>query len=362
MSVKKVKISELPQLPNDADATLVFMPAATTENKSYRVPLSRYENVKLEAEKLADGETQGRVAPSELGLGSDGYPPLNSLTEIFNAGALEFKEGKGVPYARYIKSLRFDTLSTNAGNNYPIGVPLMFRGKMKTEKTAPSTLYNYTGGYANRTIQAIGFIAGGCIVIFDISYGEIWEAAIVPSSQFAWNKVGSYTLPVASANTLGGIKTGAGLTTAADGTTRIADNANLPGIPTAAALAAQSNNAPIAADGTIVTQRTHRDYYRKVVDTSNTSGYGVVPYIVVRAGTTTVVNLSVRQLESGYFDEYRIEYEADRQSVQVVASDGANYYAKTIAGLTIGKWYLFTVVVRKTGSYFSGYMTVQDAL
>lgn len=42
-----------------------------------------------------------------------------------------------------------------------------------------------------------------------------------------------YTLPVASTSTLGGIKIGAGLTAAADGTARIADSANLPGAPIA---------------------------------------------------------------------------------------------------------------------------------
>lgn len=42
MSVNKVKISELPQLPQESDASGIFMPAADENNHSYRVPLNRY--------------------------------------------------------------------------------------------------------------------------------------------------------------------------------------------------------------------------------------------------------------------------------------------------------------------------------
>ena len=45
MSVRKVKISELPQLPSEAEAGEIFMAATDQKNnKSYRVPLTRYDN------------------------------------------------------------------------------------------------------------------------------------------------------------------------------------------------------------------------------------------------------------------------------------------------------------------------------
>lgn len=42
MSVKKVRVSELPQLQPDASGEGIFMPAADSNNKTYRVPVSRY--------------------------------------------------------------------------------------------------------------------------------------------------------------------------------------------------------------------------------------------------------------------------------------------------------------------------------
>lgn len=53
MSVKRVKISELPQLPPESDASGLFMAAADEHNQSYRVPLSRYDNAKNEADNAA---------------------------------------------------------------------------------------------------------------------------------------------------------------------------------------------------------------------------------------------------------------------------------------------------------------------
>lgn len=54
MSVKKVRVSELPQLQPDASGEGIFMPAADENNHTYRVPLSRYDNAKDEADVAAE--------------------------------------------------------------------------------------------------------------------------------------------------------------------------------------------------------------------------------------------------------------------------------------------------------------------
>ncbi|MDE7149659.1 MAG: hypothetical protein K2O01_04540 [Bacteroidales bacterium] len=68
MSVKKVKISELPQLQPDTSGEGIFMPAADENNRSYRVPLSRYDNAKNEADKaasVAEKAAEGAMAAAQ---------------------------------------------------------------------------------------------------------------------------------------------------------------------------------------------------------------------------------------------------------------------------------------------------------
>ena len=67
------------------------------------------------------------------------------------------------------------------------------------------------------------------ILVWNTQYWSVEKIAIAVKE----NGGSDYTLPVATSSVLGGIKPGAGLTTAKDGTTRIADNANLPGEPSA---------------------------------------------------------------------------------------------------------------------------------
>lgn len=68
MSVKRVKISELPQLQPDTSGEGIFMPAADENNRSYRVPLSRYDNAKNEADSaasVAEKAAEGAMAAAQ---------------------------------------------------------------------------------------------------------------------------------------------------------------------------------------------------------------------------------------------------------------------------------------------------------
>ena len=143
MSVRKVKISELPQLPNDAEAGEVFMAATDQKNnKSYRVPLTRYDNAKGEANEAA--QAANAAAQAAVAATQEANDAVQAATE-----------------------------AAQAANNVVMG-----------------------------------------------------------------------KLPVASASKLGGIKPGAGLTTDTDGTTRIADDANLPGKPKASDMDINEFNVP----------------------------------------------------------------------------------------------------------------------
>ena len=163
------------------------------------------------AEKLASQGVTGRVA--NYPFMSQFLPSLSDINNIFQQGALAFKDGFGVPMARYLT--KFDFAPANPKYEFmAYGVPVYLSGTMGMVGGVNNS-FDYTNGYAKRYVQGIMMLVYGLIVVFDVNHGEIWMRsfpAFTPA--IPWTKMGGgtdYTLPVASASTLGGIKVGTGL-------------------------------------------------------------------------------------------------------------------------------------------------------
>lgn len=255
MSVKKVKISELKQLPQDADASDIFMPAADSNNKTYRVPLSRYDNAKGEANtaaaaafaaaqaantaadnanavsssKLATIYSQGSVKSS----GTDWFVPIvewdyynDDISETWNnilyGGNTKYYNGIAIPYAYCIKltdicfsSALFDfcilpTLTTELGRQKAFH--FMVVGDV-TRDNHDFTDSSFWDGMIPGDIRSFTKEAPLSCWLCGRSVITVWRDIVGimflgDDGTEIWKRIdgAEYKLPVAASSVLGGIK------------------------------------------------------------------------------------------------------------------------------------------------------------
>ncbi|MDE5758815.1 MAG: hypothetical protein K2H85_09430 [Allobaculum sp.] len=167
--------------------------------------------------------------PTGVWFGS-GFSPEKLSSE----GNISFtSEGKPYLYIQVLSSFNFKP--QNPGNQDANGIrsdyfnmgPVFLMGRGSTYNDGSKYEYAWKEDY----IRALAFFVSGYVFAIDFDTQEIWCTSI---GEGEWHKaVGSsdYTLPVATASTLGGVKVGAGLriengvlTTVSQNTVNIADD------------------------------------------------------------------------------------------------------------------------------------------
>lgn len=160
------------------------------------------------------------------------------------------------------------------------------------------------------------------------------------------------TLPVASASTLGGIKIGAGLTAAADGTTRIASSANLPGTPTSP-IKSNTVESVTTYPTNLATKATLVNLFYLLRTGSGAPSSQAFParYCFVTSSAVSSIALYVFPYTIDTAQEYTVFFIASAASVAValrIAGSTDNQKILQLTGLTTGTYYRMDVVV--TGS------------
>ena len=236
MSVKKVKISELKQLSQDTDSSDIFMPAADSNNNTYRVPLSRYDNAKGEADTaaaaanaaaqaaatsasaaVAAAENANAAATRNLAEGI--YPGIvrgsKEVIECSEVAPYDVKTRFGnILYLGGVATTRYMRLQTNINLK-----GIIVEGYDKLDATIWILKGYYIGGWKGSTnYYAIAHIVEKNMIAYDLEDGKTWVCGVTTNMQWVTPAMGvSFTLPVATATTLGGVKKGTNVNIDANG-------------------------------------------------------------------------------------------------------------------------------------------------
>ncbi len=417
MSVRKVKISELPQLPNDAEAGEVFMAAtAQQNNKSYRVPLSRYDNAKRGAEEAAQvanaaaqaaneaaqaanavvaGELAGIGTPGIVtGLSSNMMDHIDVFYDNMSA-AWNSMIGRGnIMYQNGIGSFLTSVFELHDYFNSETMAVFLFRPLFKNNpmKLRPAIISFSIIGLYQPTLEEDPFLeeynkngtieftieeplsccmfGGGTFVTW-----RGYAAFVTPPNEDgrSWYRIGGtgsdYELPVATAKAPGIVKPGAGLkmhvsTGAADpvdaSAIEIAADANLPGMPTVA----QAVPDGIRPTNGITDAIASVNYVQNAVFSSFTAwGAGKTPDLPVQYRNiwNAVNKIDIRMFypRTNSNTTCTVFFKSNGETVVNVwlvgveiSDDKAPLKAITLAGLESGKMYRLDLVM---GYFFAAF-------